>query len=284
MKLPRSLRRSALAALTSVGLLALVTVLRQSTQPRRSTAQWQRRREVEAERDRLEAEVNRRTSDLTALAQGLQTAREDERGRLARELHDELGGLLTAVKLDAARLKSGWPDMPAAAAERLQHMNQHLNQGIALKRRIIEDLLPSSLKNLGLLAALQILISEFSERSEIVIDSELALTCLTPTADLTVYRLVQEALTNVAKYAQATRVDIRLSQQDGHAEIVVSDDGVGFDTEASRRSAQGLMGMRYRVEAEGGQFMLASAIGQGTRVGARIPARQALPAQPAQVV
>ena len=103
-----------------------------------------------------------RTAQLKELAQHLQTIREDERSRLARELHDELGALLTAAKLDVARLKSRLgSDATADAAERLAHLNETLNGGIALKRRIIEDLRPSSLSNLGLVAALEILLREF---------------------------------------------------------------------------------------------------------------------------
>ena len=125
------------------------------------------------ERDRLEGEVAARTAQLKELAQHLQTMREDERSRLARELHDELGALLTAAKLDVARLKSrlgasATPD----AAERLAHLNETLNGGIALKRRIIEDLRPSSLSNLGLVAALEILLREFAARSEIAVDRQ----------------------------------------------------------------------------------------------------------------
>jgi hypothetical protein len=91
--------------------------------------------------------------------------REEERGHLARELHDELGALLTAAKLDVARLKSRLGDQPPEVGQRLQHLTETLNSGIALKRRIIEDLRPSSLSNLGLTASLEILAREFSERS-----------------------------------------------------------------------------------------------------------------------
>src|SRR5262249_180937 len=147
-------------------------------------------RRIESERDRLEAEVTARTRQLKELAQHLQTIREDERSRLARELHDELGALLTAAKLDPARLKSrSGKSTPPEIVERIAHLNETLNGGIALKRRIIEDLRPSSLSNLGLVAALEILIREFGQRSEIKVSEDLEHVDLGPAAQLTVYRL-----------------------------------------------------------------------------------------------
>ena len=107
----------------------------------------------------------RRTAELTDLARHLQTVREDERGFLARELHDELGGLLTAAKLDVARLRKRLDTGQPEVAERIVHLGQTLDAGIALKRRIIEDLRPSSLANLGLQRALEILCEEFAQRS-----------------------------------------------------------------------------------------------------------------------
>ena len=104
---------------------------------------------MQAERDRLEIDVARRTAQLTELTQHLQTAREDERNRLARNLHDELGALLTSAKLDAARIKSRLAGMAPEALERLAHLVETLNASIALGRSIIEDLRPSTLGQPG---------------------------------------------------------------------------------------------------------------------------------------
>ena len=130
------LNRIGTTAMAAVSLLALFMYLRQTATLERHTDEEARR--VESERDRLEAEVTARTRQLKELAQHLQTIREDERSRLARELHDELGALLTAAKLDAARLKSrlGKSTTPEIV-ERIAHLNETLNHGIALKRRII---------------------------------------------------------------------------------------------------------------------------------------------------
>ncbi|MBZ8143960.1 histidine kinase, partial [Rubrivivax gelatinosus] len=183
---------------------------------------------LQAERDHLETEVARRTRDLTELARYLQSAREDERSRLARELHDELGALLTAAKLDSARLKRSLGVMSPESEARLKHLNDTINDGIGLKRRIIEDLRPSSLSNLGLVAALEIQAREFSQRSEIPVRCDVDPVAMSDSAQITVYRLVQESLTNIAKYAGAHEVKVSLRRDGERALITVEDDGRGF--------------------------------------------------------
>ena len=194
-------RRIGMALLTAVSLLALYLFLRRSHELKQ---QEQRLKDiVQAERDRLEIEVAQRTAQLTELARYLQTAREDERNRLARNLHDELGSLLTSAKLDAARIKSRLAGTAPEALERLAHLVQTLNQSIALGRSIIEDLRPSTLGNLGLVATLEILAREFAEQSNIAVECSLSPVKLDANAELMVYRLVQEAITNISKYAGA---------------------------------------------------------------------------------
>jgi signal transduction histidine kinase len=251
---------------------------------RREAERLQHLRALQAERDKLERAVQQRTETLTELARHLQTVREDERSHLARELHDEMGGLLTAAKLDLARLRARLPGMAPEVAERLEHLRATLDQGIVLKRRIIEDLRPSSLDNLGLQAALDILCREWSERSGVPIHSAVADLPLDPERSLVVYRLVQEALTNIAKYAQARNVMVRLAEVQGAAEVEVSDDGVGFNPQQRVRPqadgqarghghghGHGLVGMQFRVQSCGGTLRLQTAPGQGTRITARLP-------------
>jgi signal transduction histidine kinase len=263
------LNRIGVTAMTALSLLALYMYLRQTTALVRQREQ--QRRLVQAERDQFEREVLLRTAQLTELARHLQSVREDERHRLARELHDELGALLTAAKLDVARLKSRLGVTTPEVLERLQHLSDGLNSGIALKRRIIEDLRPSSLSNLGLVAAPDILVREWGRRGEIKVDTEFEPVRLRPAGELTVYRLVQEALTNITKYAHATAVSVRLSSADGQVHVSVRDNGVGFDTTAPRTSAHGLLGMRYRLETEGGQMTMESTPGKGTLIRADLP-------------
>ncbi len=262
------LNRIGVSALTAISLLMLVMFLRQSRE-----LELQRSAHAEAlktERDQLEIEVKRRTQELTELARHLQTAREDERARLARDLHDELGATLTAAKLDVARLRPKLQGAPELM-ERLTHLTETLNSGIALKRRIIEDLRPSTLSNLGLGPALEILCRETSARLDAEIDLQIEPVRLSPDAQLTVFRVVQETLTNIAKYASASRVEVRLNEDGENALLLIRDDGVGFDPDAVSSTRHGLVGMRFRVEAERGQLEVKSAPGQGAQILARIP-------------
>ncbi len=256
-------------ALAALSLLALFMYLRQTTALVR--LREEQRRIMQVERDQLGHDAVGRTEQLTQLTRHLQTVREEERNRLARELHDELGAWLTAAKLDVARLKSRLGVLTPEVAERIKHLTDGLNSIIAMKRRIIEDLHPSALANLGLVAALEILVREWGEHREITVDSEFEPVQLRPSGELTVYRLVQEALTNTAKYAQASEVQVRLSATDGQVQVSVRDNGIGFDMSQRHASAHGLLGMRFRLEAEGGRVVLHSSPGQGTLVLAELP-------------
>ncbi|WP_084217173.1 CHASE3 domain-containing protein [Xenophilus azovorans] len=271
-QIDRSLQfaRVGIEAIALVALLAFVLYLRQSQALQRAGERQQLA--LQKERNSLEIEVRERTASLAELATHLQEVRENERGYLARELHDELGALLTAAKLDVARLKSRLADAPDAT-QRLAHLTELLNSGIALKRRIIEDLRPSSLSNLGLVASLEILGREFGERSGIQVDMVLEPVTLDEARQLTIYRMVQEALTNVGKYAKATEATVVLKNYDNHVTVDISDNGSGFDVQQVRPSTHGLAGMRHRVEAAGGKLSVASTPGQGTHLHAMLPAR-----------
>ena len=271
-QIDQSLRmaRADIAIVATAALLAFYLYLRQTT--RLKLAGEQQQAALQQERDQLEGQVRERTASLAQLATHLQQVREEERGHLARELHDELGALLTAAKLDVARLKSKLgPQLLPELAQRLQHLTETLNSGIALKRRIIEDLRPSSLANLGLTAALEILAREFSERSGIEVTASLESVELDEAAQLTVYRIVQESLTNVGKYAEATQVGVGVRAYSNHIEVEVRDDGKGFDVRNAKPSTHGLAGMRHRVEAAGGRLTVSSHPGKGTRILASLP-------------
>ncbi|MES3004323.1 MAG: CHASE3 domain-containing protein [Pseudomonadota bacterium] len=263
------LSRLGIGAVTLAGLLAFYLYLRQTTALKSA---GERQQEIlQQERDLLERQVRERTATLAELATHLQNVREEERGHLARELHDELGALLTAAKLDVARLKSRLNQQSPEVGQRLQHLTESLNSGIALKRRIIEDLRPSSLSNLGLTASLEILAREFSERSGVEITTGLEPVELDESKQLTVYRLVQESLTNVGKYAEAAQVEISVRNYGNHVEVDIHDDGNGFDAANIRASTHGLAGMKHRVEAAGGRLTVSSEPGKGTRISAVLP-------------
>jgi signal transduction histidine kinase len=270
------LSRIGVAVLSGFSLLALALYLRQGSLLDRQRQEQQHR--VQLERDRLETVVGQRTAQLTELTHHLQTAREDERGRLARDLHDELGAFLTSAKLDAARIKARLAGTAPEALERLAHLVETLNSGIAMKRRIIEDLRPSALDNLGLVPALEILTREFAEQSGVKVHASFEAVELEADAELVVFRLVQEAVTNIAKYAKAKQVWVSLATHEDQVQVSVRDDGVGFDTSARSASAHGLVGMRFRVEAEGGSLALRSGPGQGTLIRVSLPAAMSVTA------
>jgi signal transduction histidine kinase len=253
---------------------------------RRNESMHEARREhtrlLSEERDRLEGEVRRRTAELTDLARYLQTVREDERAHLARELHDELGALLTAAKLDVTRVRRLIAKGSVADIdERLKHMGGLIDEGITLKRRIIEDLRPSALSNLGLTPALEILGREFGERAslnvQLALDDEIDDRALGDEGKLAFYRLVQEALTNVLRHAQARSVRVSLVREGEELALSVQDDGRGFDAAAVPAGHHGLLGMRYRLENLGGTLKLRSEVGRGTLIEARLPCPESAP-------
>jgi signal transduction histidine kinase len=223
------------------------------------------------ERDRLVVEVASRTSELTELNRHLQGAIEDERSRLARNLHDDLGALLTSAKLDASRIRVRLQGGAPEAMALLNHLVEMLNNGIALGRQVIENLRPSALANLGLVAALEILIGEFSKNSDVLVHRELAVPKIDPETELVAYRIVQEALTNVTRYANAKEVWLSVAIKQKALEIVVRDDGTGFDPSVIRKSAYGLLGMRFRVETQGGTLTVRSSPGKGATIKVVIP-------------
>jgi signal transduction histidine kinase len=263
------LSRIGVATMALAGLLAFYMYLLQT---KALLASGRREQEsLQRERDFLEVQVRERTANLAELATHLQNVREDERGHLARELHDELGALLTAAKLDVARLKSRLAGNLPEAAERLTHLTNTLNSGIALKRRIVEDLRPSSLSHLGLVASLEILAREFEERSGLSITTDLEAVELGGSAQLTVYRLVQESLTNIGKYAEAKQAEISLHNFDSYITVEVKDNGKGFKVGSVSAGSHGLAGMRHRVEAAGGRLTVTSTEGEGAKISAVLP-------------
>jgi len=225
----------------------------------------------------LEAQVKQRTSQLREIAGYLVTVREDEKAHLARELHDELGGILTAAKLDMARMRmrvAGDPWM----LERIKNIDQRLQEGVALKRRIVEDLRPSSLDSLGLNITLANLCAEVGERLDLAIETDFDEANLSADAQLAAYRLVQEALTNIGKYAKASRIGVSLKREPGLVRIQIEDDGVGFDQDKRKTGSHGIAGMRFRIEQLDGSLAVASSLGAGTRLEATLPAAEAEPA------
>lgn len=263
------LSRIAIALLALAGLLAFYLYLRQTNVLMETGKREQE--SLQRERDQVDSLVRERTANLAQLTTHLQNVREDERGALARDLHDELGSLLTAAKLDVARLKARLAVNVPDVAERFEHLTSTLNGVIVMTRRIVEDLRPSSLSHLGLTASLEILAREFEKHSGLQITTDLENVELGGSSQLTIYRLVQESLTNIGKYAQAQQVEISMHNFESYIAVEVKDNGKGFKLGKVSPGSHGLAGMRHRVEATGGRLTIASAEGQGTLITAVIP-------------
>ena len=262
--------RIGVAIVIALGLLVLLIYMRHSHTVRRHEIQIKQAEQTA--RVELQTEVALRTTELTDLTRNLMVNREDERSRLARDLHDDLGALLTSAKLDVARLKTRMVKSAPDSLELLAHLVTTLNACVALGRNIIENLRPSALENLGLAATLEILTTEFAKSSGIETRCEIEPVTLSASAELMVYRVVQEALTNISRYARASQVTVSLRAQGDQVQLGVSDNGCGFDTQDRPPSAYGLRGMRFRVEAEGGALSIVSSPNQGTQIVAMLAA------------
>jgi signal transduction histidine kinase len=234
---------------------------------------------LQGENHRLDAVVRERTAELSDLATYLTNVREAEKARLARDLHDELGSLLTAAKMEAGWIARKLDDATVTAClERLTRLDNILDSGIALKRRIIDDLRPPLLEMLGLVSALRGLAEEFTRDANEALRLELPVVDIDvdPTLALAIFRIVQEALTNIRKHAHARQVNLSLRIVDEHwLELAIEDDGLGFQPGQARWGHHGLAGMKHRVQMCAGEFTLTSRPGEGTRIVVRIPAMAA---------
>jgi signal transduction histidine kinase len=214
----------------------------------------------------LEHLVRERTHELRELAHRLVDAQEKERAEIGISLHDEIGQLLTYTTLliDKAARK---PD-----AERLQEAKGIVQEAISKIRDLSSMLSPRLLRSAGLAQAASSLIEEFSRRTTLPVDFDCneGLDKISEEAALACYRIIQESLTNILRYANATRVKVRLMHDSNEVRLEVNDDGIGFDPQKMKRTT-GITGMRERALALGGEFKINSAPGRGTHVIAVIP-------------
>lgn len=214
--------------------------------------------------------------ELATFAAEASGVREQEKSRIARELHDELAQSLTALKMDTMWLKDRVQSDPAAAVAKLDAMLAMLDTAVASTRRIAADLRPLVLDDLGLVPAIEWLVQNFTQRTgvrcELEVDEALELGEPYATA---VFRIVQESLQNVAKHARAGEVRVRVERKEGALELAVQDDGAGFRMDDPRKpQSLGIVGLRERAHLLRGEVHIASEPGAGTRVQARIPLRE----------
>ena len=212
---------------------------------------------------------------LRELTQRLVTAQEDERLRISRELHDEAGQALTSLKISLDLLRSGLPPEQEHLRTRLADVAGLADETMETLRTLAHDLRPPGLDAFGLNVALEGLCYDFSARTMLPVQYHgLDLPELPMAVALSMYRLVQEALTNIIKHAEATQVVISVARSDGQLELSIADDGKGFLAESDmtrQRSGIGLVSMRERAELVGGTLAIETSPGQGTRLVARIP-------------
>jgi signal transduction histidine kinase len=220
--------------------------------------------------------LRERNAMLRQLTVRLESAKEEERGRISRELHDELGQTLTAAKLNLQMLRPMVAD--AGVAGRLEDSITMMDGMIHQARDIARRLRPPLLDEAGLVPAIDHFLKSLAARSGTRLEFEVApgVTRAPPGLGTTVFRLVQEAVGNALRHARATVVRVTLRDEDGALRLVVEDDGIGFDPAAVKRSAQrgahlGLLGMTERVRNAGGTIELESRPGAGSRIIASIP-------------
>jgi signal transduction histidine kinase len=225
------------------------------------------------ERRRTEDQLREALESARRLAAGLERAREAERTRIARELHDELGQALTGLKMDLAWFRPRVLEDPAVR-DRVRAMLELVDGTVVVVRRIAGELRPGVLDDLGLAAAMRWQARQFEQRSgvRVEVESEDA-PDLDAERTTALFRIFQEALTNVARHAAATTVRVRLAWHDGGVVLEVADDGRGVTPEQARglTGSLGVIGMRERAEAWGGRVTLTGAPGQGTTVTVHIP-------------
>jgi PAS domain S-box-containing protein len=229
---------------------------------------------------RKQAQENLRESEqnLRYLASQLMNAQERERERISRELHDELGQALLVMKLQASYIERGLGQDQGAIRRECRALLQHLDQLVEEIRRLARDLSPTMVRDLGLSSALLRLVKEFTRHYDIAadIDQMENIDDLFPRqAQINIYRIFQEALTNIGRYAQASRLRIAVKRQDSLVSFLVADNGRGFKVEElsrdQTRRGLGLMAMEERARMMGGTLEIWSQEGEGTRITLNIP-------------
>ncbi|TAK91432.1 MAG: hypothetical protein EPO06_04115 [Burkholderiaceae bacterium] len=236
--------------------------------------------QLNQEVERLAAELRERAEELDTLSTYLQNSIEKERAQLARDLHDEFGGVLTALKIELAWVEGKAEAYDETLTERTRQVSARVNDLIDLKRRVIENLRPSLLDNLGVEAALTWYARDVTERAGLALELDIDTLALRPASEIAIalFRIAQEAISNTLKYAQATTVRLSLKMKNNQLRLEISDNGVGIDMSArtNKRLTHGLAGMKHRALTLRGQFFIYSTPGQGTTIIAEIPYQSAV--------
>ena len=229
---------------------------------------------VRNERKRAEDKLRRSLEQLRALSVYLQYVREDERIRISRQVHDELGQALTGLKMDLYWLANRLPKKFRSVHDKTKAMSAHIDATIQTVRRIATELRPGILDDLGLVAAIEWQAQEFQKRTgiECVVSSDMKETILDQDLNTAFFRIFQETLTNIIRHAQARRVEVQLRQEENALVLEVKDNGRGIsEAELNDTRSIGVLGMRERAALLQGELQITGVPGQGTTVAVRIP-------------
>ena len=239
------------------------------------------RKQIEAEQKQLSQRLRDherivlQKEQLRALAERLQWVREEDRKRVARDLHDQIGQILTAIKMDLTWVTRHLPESEVEVLARLTESIQSINDGVKAVRAICSGLRPGVLDDLGLAAAIEWQASEFASRNGVRCEVSVPPVDLHMDGDraTAAFRIFQECLTNVIRHAQAKSVRVSLCQEDENILLVVEDDGIGFcESDLSNSlGSLGLLGMKERAQFCGGEVQISSSPGKGTTVTVRVP-------------
>jgi signal transduction histidine kinase len=268
--IPIQVVRAICAIVITFGLVRAIQVVDDERQVELIAAQEARLQALE----QIQQDLDEREALRRELLRHTVIAQEDERARIARELHDETAQFLTALSLNLATLKSNCPgdQKSEQLLDRLQQLSQEMSQGI---QRMVHDLRPAQLDDLGLVSALQVLVDEARSRTglEVTLRIEGDRRRIDPLVETVLFRVVQEALTNVIRHAQCDHATVDLVYAQEQVRVRILDEGVGFDPQEvhSPPRGWGLEGMRERAESVGGKLDLQSAPGKGTLVEVQIP-------------
>jgi signal transduction histidine kinase len=270
-------------AILNIGLVVLATALVYGDMRRRA----QQATDLRHQKRELTRLVDERTRELTALSTHLQGVSELEKSALSRELHDELGGLLVAARMDLSWLQQRLASRDPAIEQRFKRIHESLSAGVDLKRRVVEELRPTLLDNMGLFAALRWQFRESCRRKGLLCSERFPEEEMTfsPDAAIGVFRVAQEALTNILKHAEATAADLCVEIQGDTFVLCVSDNGKGISINGLQAiTSHGLASMKHRIVALGGTWDIKAPSTGGTVMTARIPMASMRLYEPAEPV
>ena len=222
-------------------------------------------------RKRAEEELQNSLNQLHQLTQHIEEVRENERIVIARELHDDLGQALTAVKIDLGIIKQKITDQEVIV--KVDQLSELVRETIFTVQRLTSDLRPQIIDDLGLEAAIEWYSDEFARRNQLNVYRHLDPgISLSQPVSLMMFRIMQESLTNISRYAKASRVDIELIQTDEQIELSIVDNGIGIkESEIHSKKSFGIIGMKERTALLGGTFEISGGKENGTRVKLCIP-------------